>query len=91
MAPLTDDAANVALFLDSLQPDVMPRDGQNTGEAISWSAQLLQRAGAPRGDIIVLTDHADEGAVSAAADAAAAGYRVSALGLGTEAGAAYRR
>jgi Ca-activated chloride channel family protein len=28
VAPLTDDAANVALFLDALQPDVMPRDGQ---------------------------------------------------------------
>ncbi|GAB3104961.1 VWA domain-containing protein [Lysobacter terrae] len=91
VAPLTDDATNVALFLDSLQPDVMPRDGQRSDEAIAWSAQLLQRAGATRGDIVVITDHADAAAIAAAADAAAAGYRVSALGLGTERGAAYRR
>jgi len=91
VAPLTDDAANVALFLDALQPDVMPRDGQRPGDAIAWSAQLLQRAGATRGDIVVLTDHADAAAIAAATDAAGMGYRVSALGLGSEAGAAYRR
>jgi Ca-activated chloride channel family protein len=91
VAPLTDDAANVALFLDALAPDVMPRDGQGTGEAIAWSAQLLKRAGASTGDIVVLTDHADNAAITAAAEAAKAGYRVSALGLGTGSGAPYRR
>ncbi len=91
VAPLTDDAANVALFLDSLQPDVMPRDGQRAGEAIEWSVRLLKRAGANEGDIVVVTDHTDDAAIRAASEAAAAGYRVSALGLGTEAGAAYRR
>lgn len=91
VAPLTDDAANVALYLDALQPDVMPRDGQRAGEAIAWSAQLLRRAGATSGDIVLLTDRADAAAFSAAAEAAASGYRVSALGLGTEAGAPYRR
>lgn len=91
VAPLTDDAANVALFLDALQPDVMPRDGQRVDEAIEWSARLLKRAGANNGDIVVLTDHADDAAIAAASGAAATGYRVSALGLGTEAGAAYRR
>lgn len=91
VAPLTDDAANVALFLDALQPDVMPRDGQRAGEAIEWSARLLKRAGANNGDIVVLTDHAGDAAIGAASEAATAGYRVSAMGLGTEAGAAYRR
>ena len=70
VAPLTDDAANVALFLDALAPDVMPRDGQGTGEAIAWSAQLLKRAGATSGDIVLLTDRADSAAISAAAEAA---------------------
>jgi Ca-activated chloride channel family protein len=68
----------------------MPRDGQRVDAAIAWSAQLLQRAGATRGDILVLTDHADGNARNAATEAVANGYRVSALGLGTEAGAAYR-
>ena len=91
VAPLTDDAANVALYLDALQPDVMPRDGQRASEAIEWSARLLKRAGARSGDIVVLTDHADDAALNAASEAATAGYRVSAMGLGTEAGTVYRR
>lgn len=91
VAPLTDDAENVALYLDALQPDVMPRDGQRASEAIEWSARLLKRAGARSGDIVVLTDHADDAAFNAASEAAAAGYRVPALGLGTEAGTVYRR
>ena len=70
VAPLTDDAANVALFLDSLQPDVMPVDGQRADRAIAWSVQLLKRAGATGGDIVVLTDHADSAAIAAAATAA---------------------
>lgn len=90
VAPLTDDAGNVALFLDALTPDVMPVDGQRTDRAIAWSMRLLQQAGFDRGDILLLTDHADAEAHSAAAMAARSGYRVSALGLGTEAGAAYR-
>lgn len=91
VAPLTDDAANVALYLDALQPDVMPRDGQRASEAIAWSAQLLRRAAATSGDIVLITDHGDEEGASAAAEAAQSGYRVSVIGLGTEAGAPYRR
>lgn len=90
VAPLTDDAANVALFLDALSPDIMPVDGSEPARAIELSAQLLQQAGFERGDILLLTDHADAAARSAAARAAASGYRVSALGLGDAEGAAYR-
>jgi Ca-activated chloride channel family protein len=90
VAPLTDDAGNVALFLDSLAPDIMPVDGSRAGRAIERSAQLLRQAGFNRGDILLLTDHADAAARNAAASAARDGYRVSALGLGTAGGAAYR-
>ncbi len=89
VAPLTDDAGNVALFLDALAPDVMPADGQRVDRAIAWSQQLLQQAGFPRGDILLLTDHADAAAIAMAAKAAAAGYRVSALGLGTAQGGVF--
>ena len=37
VAPLTEDAANVALFLDALAPDVMPADGHRGDRAIAWS------------------------------------------------------
>ncbi len=91
VAPLTDDAANVALYLDALTPDVMPVDGQRSDRAIAWSAMLLRRAGFERGEILLLTDHADASALAAAAKASVAGYRVSVLGLGTEVGANTRR
>lgn len=90
VAPLTDDAANVALFLDALEPEVMPVDGQQPGKAIAWSVRLLQQAGFERGDIVLISDHADAAAASAAAEALRQGYRVSALGLGTASGAPYR-
>jgi Ca-activated chloride channel family protein len=90
VAPLTDDVANIAVFLDSLAPDIMPVDGSRADRAIDWSSSLLHNGGFDRGDILLLTDHADADARRAASAAARAGYRVSALGLGTERGAAYR-
>ena len=90
VAPLTDDADNVALFLDALAPDVMPVDGSHADRAIDWSVKLLGRAGFDRGDILLLGDHADDAARRAAAAAARDGYRVSVLGLGSTSGAAYR-
>lgn len=90
VAPLTDDAANVALFLDALEPSVMPVDGQRGDRAIAWSVRLLRQAGFDQGEILLMTDHADPRARAAAAEARRQGYRVSALGLGTAAGSAYR-
>lgn len=90
VAPLTDDVANVALFLDALSPEVMPVPGQRADLAIDWAVRLLQQGNFKRGDILLLSDHADADAQRAAARAASLGYRVSALGLGTARGAAYR-
>lgn len=90
VTPLTEDVANVALFVEALQPDVMPVDGQAVDRAIAWSRELMQRAGSTRGHIVVLTDHADAAAQRAAANARAAGFTVSAVGLGTPAGADVR-
>lgn len=90
VTPLTEDVANIALFLDALQPDVMPADGQAADRAIEWSRELLQRGGFARGHIVLLTDRADAAARRAAADARATGYTVSAVGLGTPAGAQVR-
>jgi len=90
VAPLTADAANVALFLDALHPRVMPVDGQRGDRAIARSARLLRQAGFERGHILLLTDHADADARQAAAAALAQDYRVSALGLGSAQGAPYR-
>ena len=90
VAPLTDDAANVALFLDALEPSVMPVDGQRADRAIADAERLLGQADFARGDILLITDRVDAAAIAAATQARAHGYRVSVLGLGTPAGAAYR-
>ena len=82
VAPLTDDVANVALYLEALSPDVMPVDGHRPDRAIAWSQRLLQQAGQAQGDILLMTDRADSAAVAQAKAAHAAGYRVSVLGLG---------
>lgn len=90
VSPLTADAANVAVFLDALGPDVMPVDGQRPERAIELAGELLAQAGHSRGDILLLAPDAGQAAVRAAARAAAAGHRVSVLAMGTTAGAGYR-
>ena len=90
VAPLTRDAANVALFLDSLSPEVMPVDGSRPARGIERAAALLEQSGFASGDILVIGSHGGGDAVAAATAARRAGYRVSALGLGTSEGAAYR-
>lgn len=95
VAPLTDDAANVALFVEALSPDIMPlaveaRGPSRAATAIEHAMELLRQAGFGHGDILVMSDHADVDARDAASRAAAAGFTVSALGLGTAKGAAWR-
>ena len=90
VAPLTADAANVALFLDALAPDVMPLDGHRPDRAILAAMRLLQQAGHATGGILLMTHAADDAAVAAAARARAAGYQVSVLGLGRPGGATFR-
>lgn len=91
VAPLTDDVANIGLFLDALDPDVMPEDGNRAERAIAWSVKLLGQAGFSSGDILLVTGQADADARNVASRAASDGYRVSVLGLGTANGAAYRK
>lgn len=90
VAPLTDDGSNVALYLDALSPDVMPRDGQRADRSIDWATRLMRQIGALQGQILLVSDQADGEAGLAAAQARSLGLQVSVLGLGTPAGAAYR-
>lgn len=90
VAPLTSEGANVALFIDALDPEVMPIDGQRADKAIAWSARLLVQAGFQHGTVLLLTDHATAPALEAAARVHTRGYTVSVLGIGTADGAPYR-
>lgn len=90
IAPLTDDAANVALYLDALHPDVMPVDGRDTAAALGHAGDLLARGAFGSGRVLLLSDSADAPAIAAATRLRAAGYRVDVLGLGSAQGAPYR-
>ena len=90
VAPLTDDPANVAVFLDSLHPDVVPVPGQAASRGLEHAVRLLDQAGFDRGQVLLLASDADARASSAAAAARAAGHEVSVLGIGTPEGAPYR-
>lgn len=90
VAPLTEDTANVALFLDALSPSVMPVDGKRADAAIDAATQLLLQAGFKQGEILLVSDSADRAAGSSARLARSRGFSVSALGVGSTRGAAYR-
>ena len=85
VSPLTDDAANIALFVDALAPDVMPEDGNRPDRGIDEARRLLKRAGFAQGDIL-LFGHDDAVSLRGAARRARGdGFRVSALGFGRDA------
>lgn len=87
VAPITRDARTVSALLDSLAPDIMPVQGQRADRAIEHALTMLRDSGVSGGEILLVSDHADGAAERAAATARAAGVAVSALGVGTLAGA----
>ena len=90
-APLTSDAKVIGDMLPELSTSLMPVLGNRLDLAIDEATQLLARADARQGQILVLADDAGESAelaVAAAERAADAGYSVNVLGVGTEQGAA---
>jgi Ca-activated chloride channel family protein len=86
-APITRDAGTVGAVIDSLTADLMPVDGQRADRAIESAVALMRSAGFNSGDILLVTDQADPSAQTAARQARSRGFHVSALGVGTVAGA----
>jgi len=90
VSPLTADAATIAAQVPSLTTGLLPVQGaRRTDLVLAQAGELLRQAGAPDGEVILVTDGLDH---PAAADAAARklhaqGYRVSVLGVGTRKGA----
>lgn len=90
VSPLTDDVDTIIAQLPSLQTEMMPSQGSRADRALALAQQLLQQAGAKRGQILLITDAVDD-SNGALAQAIAAlreqGSSVSILGVGTEQGA----
>lgn len=87
VAPLTDDKNTILNLLQALKPDVMPVPGNDAATGIRQGIELLQQAHAKGGEIVLVTDTADDAAVAQAKAARAKGIRVDALGIGTREGA----
>ncbi|MGH8115603.1 MAG: tetratricopeptide repeat protein, partial [Rhodanobacteraceae bacterium] len=87
VAPLTDDKRTVLNLLRVLQPNVMPVPGDDAAAGIGKSVALLQQAHVKGGEIVLVTDTADDAAIDAAHAARADGIRVDVLGIGTASGA----
>ncbi|MGR8951601.1 MAG: VWA domain-containing protein [Gammaproteobacteria bacterium] len=86
VTPLTDDTETIASQLEALTTDIMPSQGSNAAAALNQAVQLMQQAGLPQGEIIMITDEADLDATLPAAKALDH-YTLSILGVGTADGA----
>ena len=86
-APITRDAGTIQAVVQGLAPDLMPVDGQRADRAIEHAVAMMASGGFRTADILLVTDHADALTTSAARRALSLGFRVSALGVGTAAGA----
>ena len=88
VTPLTDDAKTIAALLDSLEPGLMPTLGSRPELAIKQGRRLLQQTGLAEGDLLLVSDDDQpEGAMAEAKQLHQDGYRLSVLGVGTQAGA----
>jgi Ca-activated chloride channel family protein len=86
VTPLTDDTETIASQLEALTTDIMPAQGNQAETALNLAVQLLQQAGLPKGEILLITDGVETDAALAAAKRLN-DYSLSVLGVGTAEGA----
>ncbi|MDH3531653.1 MAG: VWA domain-containing protein [Gammaproteobacteria bacterium] len=88
VTPLTTDTDTIAALVNSLSTDIMPSRGSYPVAAITKGRQLLERAGALFGEVLLITDGGSSPAAERVArDSKEAGYTLSVLGVGTAEGA----
>lgn len=87
VVPLTDDNDTIAALVTSLSTDIMPSRGSYPVAALAKAQSLLEQAGAVHGQVLLIGDGGfSEEALTRAGELAAAGFRVSVLGVGTNGG-----
>jgi len=89
--PLTTDYAAAKLFLRSVEPDALPRQGTALAQALERAREALDLPeGAARARVVLVVSDGEDhegGTASAARALADAGVRIFALAVGTAAGA----
>jgi len=83
VSPLTDDTNTIRTMLPALRPDVIPVPGSRPDRALKLAAELLQRSGMSRGEILLIADSGSDAASKVAADLAKQGINTSVLAVGT--------
>lgn len=88
VSPLTDDANTIVALVSALDTNMMPLQGTDTSAAVAKAAQLLQQAGVPKGDILLITDGIDaKDLEQTLIELDAHQHRLSVLAVGTQEGA----
>lgn len=88
VSPLTDDANTIISMVSALDSNMMPLQGSDTSAAVAKAARLLQQAGVPEGDILLITDGIDDTDLDQTlAELDAHRHRLSVLAVGTPEGA----
>ena len=87
-SPLTLDYAAATLFLNAMEPDLIPVPGTDLGQALEVALEGFGEAGERGRQVVIITDGEDhEGAVDAAVERAVdEGVRVYAVGMGSTEG-----
>ena len=87
VAPLTSDVRTIALLVSSLSSDIMPSRGSYPEAGMTKAAGLLDQAGIPRGEILMITDSSvSPTALDIAQDIYRTGHTVHVLAVGTSDG-----
>ena len=88
VSPLTDDARTMKTLVQTLETNLMPVQGSRPDLALERGNELLEQAGIPGGDLLLITD-GDAGPTTVATmkQIATQGRRISILGVGTKDGA----
>jgi len=88
VSPLTDDARTMKTLVQTLETNLMPVQGSRPDLALQRGNELLEQAGIPGGDLLLITDgKAEPATVETMKQMANKGRKVSILGVGTEDGA----
>ena len=86
--PLTHDHGAVKMFLDLMDPDIIPVPGTNLSEAIRVSTKAFEDESLKYKVVILITDGEDHegGVIEAAKEAAKKGIRIYTIGVGSTKG-----
>ncbi|PIW51422.1 MAG: hypothetical protein COW18_01230 [Zetaproteobacteria bacterium CG12_big_fil_rev_8_21_14_0_65_54_13] len=87
VVPMTTDNKAILTLLSSLDTSMMPVQGSRASAGLKRAELMLKRGAISHGSVVMLTDGVDGDAEAAALQLAAAGHRLSIIGVGTAEGA----